>query len=111
MIRSIVLCELTTSYETAYLTLQFGATPLYIASVDGHQECVKQLLAAGASVNEPNEVSVTSCTCILTINMLYTCYAIAISRTGILHMNVLNSYIGWTNSSLVSKLPWSPKVC
>ncbi len=38
--------------------VQFGESPLYAASFNGHQKCVELLIDAGASVNVPKEVSV-----------------------------------------------------
>ena len=42
--------------------VQLGATPLYAASFNGHQKCMELLIEAGANVDVPNEVSVSSCT-------------------------------------------------
>ena len=39
------------------LILQSGGTPLYMASVRGHDKVVEVLIAAGADVNLANEVS------------------------------------------------------
>ena len=42
------------------LHTQYGGSPLYSASFHGHQKCVHLLIEAGANVDVPNEVSVTS---------------------------------------------------
>ncbi len=42
--------------------VQSGATPLWTASFHGHQKCMELLIDAGANVDVPNEVSVSSCT-------------------------------------------------
>ncbi len=39
-----------------------GETPLWLASICGHQKCVELLINAGANVDVPNEVSVSSYT-------------------------------------------------
>ena len=39
------------------LILQWGTTPLYMASERGHDKVVEVLIAAGADVNVANEVS------------------------------------------------------
>ncbi len=41
--------------------VQLGETPLWIASVKGHQKCVDLLINAGAN-DIPSEVSVSRCT-------------------------------------------------
>ena len=45
-----------------FLCVQYGESPLWIASFDGHQNCVEELIKAGANVDVPKEVSVTTCT-------------------------------------------------
>ncbi len=40
------------------LFIQYGQTPLWIASFYGHQKCMELLIDAGADVNEKDEVSV-----------------------------------------------------
>ncbi len=42
--------------------VQSGATPLWAASFEGHQKSMELLIDAGANVDVPNEVSVSSCT-------------------------------------------------
>ena len=42
------------------LHTQHGESPLYAASFNGHQKCVHLLIEAGANVDVPKEVSVTS---------------------------------------------------
>ena len=42
------------------LHTQSGESPLYTASFNGHQKCVNLLIEAGANVDVPTEVSVTS---------------------------------------------------
>ena len=42
--------------------VQSGETPLWTASFDGHQKCMELLIDAGANVDVPQEVSVSSCT-------------------------------------------------
>ena len=42
--------------------VQSGATPLWTASFSGHQKCMELLIDAGANVDVPKEVSVSSCT-------------------------------------------------
>ena len=42
-----------------YLLLQFGRTALMLASLRGHEACVKRLLKSGARVNMWDEVSNT----------------------------------------------------
>ncbi len=42
--------------------VQSGETPLYTASFRGHQKCMELLIDAGANVDVPREVSVSSCT-------------------------------------------------
>ena len=39
--------------------VQWGESPIWAASFGGHEECVDQLLKAGANVDVPKEVSVT----------------------------------------------------
>ena len=41
--------------------VQSGETPLWTASFDGHQKCMELLIDAGANVDIPEEVSVSSC--------------------------------------------------
>ncbi len=43
-----------------FLHVQLGQTPLWTASVSGHQKCMELLINAGANVDIPNEVSVSS---------------------------------------------------
>ncbi len=40
--------------------VQWGETPLYFASLCGHQKCMEVLIDAGGRVNVPTEVSVSS---------------------------------------------------
>ena len=42
--------------------VQLGETPLWTASFHGHQKCMELLIDAGANVDVPKEVSVSSCT-------------------------------------------------
>ena len=42
--------------------VQSGGTPLWVASFSGHQKCMELLIDAGANVDVPEEVSVSSCT-------------------------------------------------
>ena len=42
--------------------VQEGETPLWTASFHGHQKCMELLIDAGANVDVPKEVSVSSCT-------------------------------------------------
>ena len=44
------------------LNVQWGESPFWLASWKGHQKCVRLLINAGANVDVPKEVSVTSCT-------------------------------------------------
>ena len=39
--------------------VQWGESPIWLASFNGHEECVDQLIKAGANVDVPQEVSVT----------------------------------------------------
>ena len=39
-----------------------GQSPIWIASYFGHQKCVEVLIKAGAIIDIPSEVSVSSCT-------------------------------------------------
>ncbi len=41
--------------------IQSGQTPLWSASLSGHQKCVELLIVAGANVDMQCEVSVSSC--------------------------------------------------
>ena len=43
-----------------YINLQWGQTPLYSASFNGHDKCLELLVAAGAQVNAQQEVCVTN---------------------------------------------------
>ncbi len=56
----VVLTHFLFTLFSSYV--QCGKTPLWIASFDGHQKCMELLIDAGANVNVPNEVSVSSCT-------------------------------------------------
>ena len=47
-------------YITIFLSLQSGESPLWLASFNGHQKCVFLLIEAGANVDVPKRVSVTS---------------------------------------------------
>ena len=49
-------------YIVFLLCIQSGETPLLVASFSGHQKCMVLLIDAGANVDEPKEVSVSSCT-------------------------------------------------
>ena len=42
-----------------HLYVQWGESPIWTASFNGHEECVDQLIKAGANVDVPKEVSVT----------------------------------------------------
>ena len=42
--------------------VQEGRSPLWTASFSGHQKCMELLIDAGANVDIPKEVSVSSCT-------------------------------------------------
>ncbi len=42
--------------------VQSGQTPLWAASFNGHQKCMELLIDAGANVDVPKGVSVSSCT-------------------------------------------------
>ena len=46
---------------TFILYVQWGQSPLYSASFNGHQKCAELLIEAGANVDVTKEVSVTSC--------------------------------------------------
>ena len=52
-----------------YFYSQWGETALWKASFYGHQKCVELVVEAGANVDVPNNVSVTSCTHILVISV------------------------------------------
>ena len=43
-------------FQFAIFTLQDGATPLYIAAQNGHQDTVNYLVQNGADINRPMEV-------------------------------------------------------
>ena len=43
--------------------LQYGRSPLYQASYDGHLQVVKTLTAAGANVNKANKVGTLNVLC------------------------------------------------
>ena len=42
--------------------IQSGQSPLWVACFHGHQQCMELLIDAGANVDVPREVSVSSCT-------------------------------------------------
>ena len=42
--------------------VQSGVTPLLVASFYGHQKCMELLIDAGANVDLPTEVRISSCT-------------------------------------------------
>ena len=56
-----------------YTPLQNGASPLFIASQEGHSEVVDVLVKNGANVNQPKNVGreLTYCTLILYIHHLF----------------------------------------
>ena len=41
------------------LFVQWGQSPIWDASFDGHEKCVKLLIRAGANVDVPEKVSIT----------------------------------------------------
>ncbi len=43
---------------SSYMYVQFGETPLYAASFNGHKKCVELLIDAGANIDVPKRVSV-----------------------------------------------------
>ena len=53
--------------------VQSGETPLWAASFYGHQKCMELLIDAGANVDVPKEVSVSSCT---HISVVLCCWSI-----------------------------------
>ena len=42
-----------------HLYVQWGESPIWTASLGGHEKCVYQLIKAEANVDVPSEVSVT----------------------------------------------------
>ena len=44
---------------TRCVYVQWGESPIWLASLGGHEKCVDQLIKAGANVDAPKEVSVT----------------------------------------------------
>ena len=53
-----VLIVMNYVYIVLYHSLQDGATPLILASQEGHKDIVEVLLNHGAEVDLPNKVSV-----------------------------------------------------
>jgi len=45
-------------YYMMYYYLQYGYTPIHLASNDGHVQVVEKLISSGADVNVVNKVSV-----------------------------------------------------
>ncbi len=56
----VIYASLVSQHVDHVLHLQWGGSPLWSASFEGHLKCVELLIDAGADVQE--EVSVSSCT-------------------------------------------------
>lgn len=100
------------------ITFQDGATPLFLASQEGHVTIVRQLLSSGAKVNQPREVRgsilhpLFSTLCIQLVLVLFQWYDMIVCAC-MLYFVILIMHLVWfiCCSIFTSHLRMAPHPC